>query len=556
MSHTATECKQALARGAPLHAGANADPTDILDQQDIIDVIGKQLVEGSQGDPAAICKGLTIWSSLQRLPCSADVFEHACEYLGFWGTDAREKALFWMGKQSLCNESTQLQPRNVDVDWEAVFGQLCLCIKQDRKPDGKSYGLVERWANVLQVTSPECAKAATLSTMESGMDPDGKRVSKMCAEMYDHATFGYMPEWEEMYTKRTRWLFQRLARSLVGLDRAGDIPQTGGGTYGPAQSRARSVLLMLDADWTILPEQVEDALRNVFDNSSFTPNTRVLRGPGFSEILSEHITLDLAAYLLPRGGGRDAVIGGSMVPNIMINAVLSHPDYDPRKCINMPSTCSLSADAYRWSGGVTLLGMYLAEQHSPRTMANNDMNSNKLATLTCILDHPLQDLRQKSNGAGLVHLCLSQTIRGRHTTHIKDLPWEYIRHHMTKAYLGWQWRYQALAILWDKTCNGSRDDRCIWRWKDNEGRTPRELFEHKWGIFRRDALCILSPYLRSKDSRAPSVDAARRVAAALDVLDSLVENPLIHREDALGIVKAIDEAYNPLNELFIVAERG
>ena len=537
------ECKQALARGAPLHAGANADPTDILDQQDIIDVIGKQLVKGSQGDPAAICKGLTIWSSLQRLPCSADVFEHACEYLGFWGTDAREKALFWMGKQSLRNESTQSQPRNVDVDWEAVFGQLCLCIKQDRTPDGKSYGLVERWANVLQVMSPECAKPAMLSTMESGMDPDGKRVSKMCAEMYDHATYGYMPEWEEMYTKRTRWLFQRLARSLVGVGRAGDIPQTGGGTYGPGQSRARSVLRMLDADWNnVLAEQVEDALRNVFNDSSFTPNTRVLRGPEFSEILSEHITLDLAAYLLPSGGGRDAVIGGSYVaphrvPNIMINAVLSHPDYDPRKCVNMPSTLSLSADAYQWRGGVTLLGLYLAEQHSPRTMANNDMSSNKLATLTRILDHPLQDLRQKSNGAGLVHLCLSQTIKCRNTTHNERLPWEYIRHHMAKAVLGWQWRYQALAILWDKTCNGSRDDRCIWRWRDNEGRTPRELFEHKWGIFRRDALCILSPHLRSKDSRAPS-------------------NPLINREGALGIVKAIDGCYNPLKELFIVAERG
>jgi hypothetical protein len=500
MARTKVACKEALARGAPLHAGANADPTGILDQQDIIDVIGEQLVKGSQGDPDAICKGLKIWSALQRLPCSMDVFELACEYLGFWGPDAKQKAMHWMHKQ-----------RGSDSTWITVFDRLCLCVRHDRMADGKSYGLVKRWGNVLQEMSPECANAERVATLTcSGAEKVVYHpCSKMIMEMYDHAAYGYMPEWgSDFHTPKTRCLFKHLAKSLLGRCRDRLF-----GENLAAMSQARMVLLSTGTVTPLAAARLETVLKS----GAFTSNTRVDRGLRFFQLLEEKITLDVAAYLLPSERGRDTVIAdGQAVPNATIDVVLSQPDYDPRKCINMPAAFSGAA------GGVTLLGLFLAGYHYRGRDHDVYWNpvveihkSNKWATLARILDHPLQDLRQGADSGGLVHACLSKTIT------VNDKPIAVSQSLIAEGVRAWTWRRQALALLWDKTCNEDRDARCIWGWKNKEGKTPREVFEHQWGSFSGEMRRLLS----------------HCVGRALQHV----------------LIKMIADCYNDLNDVFVVA---
>lgn len=524
-------------RGAPLHAGCNADPSGILDQQDIIDVIGKQLVKGSQGDPAAICKGLTIWSSLQRLPCSEDVFKHACEHLGFWGADAREKAIYWatapIATQGPYTHADYIA--GVEPDWKRVFEKLCLCVRRDRGEDGKSLGLLCRWANVLRAQSSS---------------PNADAACAMVAEMNDHARYGFLPDGPHKYSIQPphsvcsrRW-YELLSMGMFGPERRNVVMRVSpAGKIHLMSQQVNRALANANGRSLILPLPVQDAFNNAFGSGFFTPNMYVQRGNRLSHILPQDITVDVAAFAMPSGLCKDIEFEGDTVPNVILDAVLSHPVYDPRKCVNKacwggvyPYDPLEHLTQWEWKGSITLLGLYLALFHE-RGAAYVDpvivtKKSGKQATLRRILEHPLQDLRQKSDGAGLVHMCLSQTIRCPSNTGQR------ISFLIADGVRAWSWRHQALMLLWEKTCDEHVENRCIWLCTDDEGRTPRALFEHKWAIFRRQVLKLLAPALRSKDAGSQNQSSMTRASA-------------------LKIVKHMDNtAYNPLKELFIVAERG
>lgn len=519
-------------RGAPLHA--RADPCGILDQQDIIDLVGKQIAKSAQGNPAAICKTLTVWSSLQRTPCSKDVFKHACEHLGFWGAEAREKAICWatapIGMQGPFTHKDYLA--GAEPDWKRVFEKLCLCVRKDRGEDGKSLGLLRRWANVLRARSPR-------------VSADTNAACAMVMEMSDHARYGYVPHSDRRWFQPPiaheralvcrRW-YELLAMAMIGPDSPKVFRRVSpvGQIYLMSQ-QVNQALANANGSSLILPDPVQRAFDTAFASGFFTPNMYIQRGNTMPHVLPPDITVDVAAFAMPSGQCRDTEYEGGAKANVILDAVLSHPDYDPRKCINKPSTYD-----GRESGCVTLLGLYLALFHTRGDWQMDPVvwmnKSGKQATLRRILEHPLQNLRQRSNSAGLAHMCLLQTIR------CEDDPSITKEFRIKDGVRAWRWRYQALNMLWETSCDECRDDTAgtrvhIWLCKDRLGRTPHELFEHKWGIFRSEVLLLLAPALRSKNHPPRPTDKS------------------ITRATALKLVKYVDEtAYTPIKKLFTFAE--
>ena len=549
MSTPTTASKRHATR--PKHAGRKADPCGILDQQDIIDVIGLQIANSAQGDPAAICKTLTIWSSLQRLPCSQDVFEHACKRLGFWGAKARDKAIHWLTNHPEPSGLARLDYlAGAELDWKLVFEKLCRCVKADRGEDGKSLGLLRRWANVLEARSLDAAPPSVAAGPAA--DPAHEIVLEMC----DHAVYGYM-DGRRISTMMARRWYEHLALSLV--DPAYHFNSRNSQVSPLSKSlamgtRVENALFRASSSSLIVPNELQDTLNTAFDSGVFTPNmrlhgTNLHGGPWSHELLPPSITVDLAAWLWPSGMCRDTKLEGGAVPNAILDAVLSHPKYDPRKCLNRPSEQHLASfwQPHQFGDGcITLAGLFLASFHergSQEWELNPDTSttkSGKDATLRRILEHPLQNLRQRSNGRSLVHMCLSRTITcyPHQTTDAADAA-AFIIFRISDGLRAWIWRLYALRILWEKTCDapGGRDG-CIWRCVDNEGRTPRQLFEHKWDIYYKEVPELLQPYLQGKRTRR-------------------ADSTNLNKARALAILKHIrDIAYTPLNELFVVAERG
>lgn len=527
---TKKACREALLRGAPLHAGRNADPSGVLDQQDIIDLIAKQFVQSAQGDPALICKGLTIWSSLQRLPCSDNVYEFACNYLGFYGPEAKEKAVYWLNKNPAGDHTTCYK-------WKDVFRKLCHCVERD----SGGCGLVSRWASVMRkVPRGDAAVAAShrvchhwSKKVRKQVDPCGR----LLVELWDHASYGYIPmPFEETnfqdYISCSRRMFAQLAKSLLGPNRHDiisgeqfgerDFP----GEYEQAKADMRSVLVN-----TVHPAVEFNLVRGTLHHlteGAFTPNTRITTGANYARCAAQEITIDIAAFLINWTKGMDTVYtDGRKVPNVVIDAVLSHPDYDPRKCINMPPDYTSGNMAlhfrrckgFMWTGGVTLLGVYLFMYHVAVHSDPLAPADGKLDTLARIVDHPLQDLLQRSNGSGLVHICLSATMRSllTETNVITQIRAEV---------MGWEHRRRALCLLYDRT--RTEKLKVIWYKKDNDNLTPRQFFEHKFKQYKKRATFLLMPVLGNDKKR----------------------------EEALSCIECINNMQDKFNELFIVAERG
>lgn len=551
MSTPTTASKRHATR--PKHAGCKADPCGVLDQQDIIDLVGVQIANSAQGDPLATCKTLASWSSVHRLPCSQHVFENACKRLGFWGAKARDKAIHWLTNHPEPSGLAELDYlAGAELDWKLVFDKLCRCVRKDRSEDGKSLGLLRRWANVLEARSLDAAPPSVAAGPAA--DPAHEIVLEMC----DHAVHGYMDDSGGQFTMVARRWYEHLALSLV--DPAYHFNSRNSQVSPLSKSlamgtRVENALFRASSSSLIVPNELQDTLDTAFDSGVFTPNMRLhgtnLHGADWShELLPPSITVDVAAWLWPSGMCRDTKLEGGAVPNVILNAVLSHPKYDPGKCLNRPSEQHL---AFVWQphqfgdGSITLAGLFLARYHergsqdwelNPSPFHTSTTKSGKDATLRRILEHPLQNLRQRSNARSLVHMCLLGTITCAPDGGFPcDDAASSAIFRIADGLRAWIWRLEALRILWEKTCDaaGGRDG-CIWRYVDNEGRTPRQLFELAWDIYYKQAQQLLQQH--SQGNRGLRAGAPNKATA-------------------LSILKHIgDIAYTPLNELFVVAERG
>lgn len=530
------------------HAVCTADPCGVLDQQDIIDLVGVQIAKSAQGDPLATCKTLASWSSVHRLPCSQHVFENACKHLGFWGAKARDKAIYWLTNHpepsALARED---YVAGAELDWKLVFAKLCRCAKKGVHPNcgdpapefAYNFGLLSRWANVLEARSPDAAGDAA----------GNATAHEMVLEMCDHAVYGHMSGWDKEFARVARRWYELLALSLID---PADHEYSRARQVSPLSKSLAMGTRVKNALFPTSSNDPSDTLNIAFESGFFTPNMR-LHGVDWSHtILPPFITVDLAAFLWPHGMCRDTKLEGGAVPNVILDAVLSHPKYDPRKCLNRPRDRHLGfvplEERTFGDGGITLAGIYLARFHErgvqewelcPSPFVASTTKSGKDATLRRILEHPLQNLRQRSNARSLVHACLWKTITCLDPREEDD---SLIIFRIADGLRAWIWRLEALRILWEKTCDEERDDNCIWRWLDCELRTPRQLFEHKWDIYYNEVLELLEPYFL--------VDVRARWAGP-------TRSTKINKATALAILKHIDDtAYSPLNELFVVAERG
>ena len=469
--------EQAHDRGAPRYAGRDANPEGVLDQQDIITLVAEQLVKNGVDEPSTLCTVLPKWCALQRIPCDDRVYQMACQAFGFVGPDAQEMADFWWTRHLTDLITANERAGNFDGQagpWEKTYRKVCLVVTWGGQGSIINRAFVKRWV-------------LALNDIRGGADR-----TKVLVELWEFVAHGYVPlssslsssvdrrylEAQSEMLLAMRKVFEHLVKSLLGPQRAAIVAR--GKVEGPRvtvpagayQQAQKDMKALLRVNFIAQEQGLPSAMNALLDASPANANMRVSLSDQQGPEKVRWGSLDIAAFLLPPSKGADTFAGtfepGAdaivFIANPAIDAVLSRPEYDPRKCVDEPD-------------GRTLLSLYLKMIHVGAYTSDNTY-FNKRYTLLRILNHPLTDFRQTQWGDGLVHQCLKLSIE------IKNAPWLTLQQRIAREINAWQFRKSALILLREATRMVSVGSRDPWRWSDKQGRTARALWDEKWAAWK------------------------------------------------------------------------
>ena len=472
--------KEARDRGAPPYAGRKAEAEGVLDQQDVINLVATQLIKNGVDEPSTLCQVLPNWCALQKIPCSDFVYKVACQALGFVGEGAANMRDYWLaGTQMQGPAPPNSNVRNVALGlpneagpWEQAFRKVCYLMARDP------------YRHLVQFYAQGCRGI---------VDREKREQNKLWTELWDIARHGYVPGSENPNAPYgpaklayLRDLTQHLAIALLGPFRDGLMGTPGSvlvfaSSAEPLYQEAADALVR--AARTADVNDIHRAMHTMLQRLPCTANIYV---PVVLESGTRHISLDAALLQLHSSGGLDVAVGdGTRIPNTAIDAVISHPSYDPRKCVNFDGRTLLS----------TILGTYFGPAIG---MPNIDPAVRSL-TLRRILAVPNQNFRQKRKGAGLVHQCL--TLKIENITNPGG-------NHLQSQIKAWEMRKEALYILYEAT--RTQRDEIIWRWSDALGRSPRWRFQRAWTVWQQQALQLMPTLLNPESNLRDRVVSLER----------------------------------------------